>query len=140
MRTELANLRRSRIHCHKKLKQTENLLAIYQERLARIEAAIYEIDPELKLPLQYRKRSLIFGYGELTRGILSTLREAPEPLRARELVRILLAERGHKLPEPTTFERALHRLTCALSVLRARGMIEKVGSPNKWRWRLTTNL
>jgi hypothetical protein len=92
--TELANLRYARIRCHKKLRQTEALLAGYKTKLAEIEVTIYSIGPELKLPLQHRQYNQVFKRGEYTRIALVVLREAEGSLPLREIALKALAAKG----------------------------------------------
>jgi hypothetical protein len=132
MNTELANLRRACIRCHKKLRQTETLVADYRAKLAEIEAAIYAIAPELKLPLLHRQYSQVFKRGEYTRIALDVLRQAGEPLPLREIALRALAAKGVALPDYRLRKLTRLRLANALVVFQERGVVEKVGSPNKW--------
>jgi len=134
--SEIANLRRARIRCHKKLRQTEALLAGYKAKLETIETAIYAIDPELKLPLQHRQYSQVFKRGEYTRLTLDILRTAGEPLPLREIALRALATKGVALPDYRLRKVTRQRLGTALVNLASRGLVEKVGSPNKWTWRV----
>jgi hypothetical protein len=136
MNRDLANLRCARIRCHKKLRQTEALLAGYKTKLAEIEAAIYAIAPDLQLPLQHRQYNQVFKRGEYTRIVLDVLREAGEPLPLREIALRALAAKGIALPDARLRKNTRHRLSTTLAVFHGRGVVEKVGSANKWRWQL----
>ncbi len=50
---ELANLRRVRSRCHGKLKQAEAVIAVFQAKLADLEARIRTLAPELDLPVRF---------------------------------------------------------------------------------------
>ena len=125
--TELANLRRARIRCHQKLKQTEALLAGYQAKLASLEAAIYAIAPELDLPLRHRKPNPIFARGELTRFAMTVLREAGEPLPIRVIAVRMLAMKGVLLPDPKTRKAVRTRIRIMFAGLDRRGLTVRVG-------------
>lgn len=133
---ELANLRRARIRCHRSLKQTEALLAGYQAKLATIEAAIYAIAPELDLPIRFHKPNPIFVRGEMSRFILDVFREAEKPLTMREVAARMLDRKGVVVIDASLREYIYHRLSCQLSVLGKRGLIEMVSVRDRWRWRL----
>jgi hypothetical protein len=132
--SDIANLRRARIRCHKSLKQTEALLAGYQANLARIEAAIYAIAPELDLPLRFRKPNPIFARGEFSRFILDVLREAERPLTMREIAAAMLDRKGVVVIDARLREYICHRLSCQLSVLRKRGLIGMMSVMDQWCW------
>ena len=70
-------LRRARIRCHAKLKQTEALLEGYRTKLAALEASIDVLAPEVDLPLRTRRPKPHFHRGELSRLALAVLREGP---------------------------------------------------------------
>ena len=134
--TEITKLRRARIRCHKSLKQTEALLAGYQAKLARLDAAIYAIAPELDLPLRFRKPNPIFARGEFSRFILDVLREAERPLTMREIAAAMLDRKGVVVIDASLREYICHRLSCQLSVLHKRGLIGMVSVRDRWSWTL----
>jgi hypothetical protein len=136
MQDDIANLRRARIRVHKRLRETEALLAGYKAKLGAIETAIYEIDPELKLPLQHRQYSQIFKRGEYTRITLGVLRDAGTALPLREIALRALAVKDVALPDYRLRKVTRHRIGTTLPVLAGRGIVEKLGSANKWAWRL----
>ena len=132
----LANLRRARIRCHKSLKQAEAQVDRYKVNLAEIEAAIYEIAPELDLPLRFCKPNPIFARGEMSRLVLDVLREADRPLTMREIAGRMLDRKGVVVLEPGLREYICHRLSCQLSVLHRRGLIRMASVMDQWCWRL----
>jgi hypothetical protein len=135
MNQDLSNLRRARIRVHKRLRETEALLAGYKAKLEAVETAIYAIDPELKLPAQHRQYSTVFKRGEYPRLTLDILRDG-EALPLREIALRALALKGVALPDYRLRKVTRHRLGTVLVNLAGRGLVEKVGSPNKWTWRV----
>ena len=65
--TSLANLRRQRVRIDRVLDRLEPQIAGYRAKLARIEAHIQELAPELPLAWRFRKPNPYFARGELTR-------------------------------------------------------------------------
>jgi hypothetical protein len=135
MNQDLANLRRARIRVHKRLRETEALLAGYKAKLEAVETAIYAIDPELKLPAQHRQYSTVFKRGEYPRLTLDILRGG-EALPLREIALRALALKGEALPDYRLRRVTRHRIGSALVVMASRGLVEKVGTANKWRRRV----
>ena len=125
--TELTKLRRARIRCHKKLKQTEALLAGYQAKLADLESKIRAICPELDLPLRTRKPNPIFKHGELSQMALAVLREAGEPLPIRVITVRMLAKKGIILPDPAMRFAVRKRVRVAFCALDRRGVTVVIG-------------
>lgn len=135
--SEIANLKRIRIYTHKQIDKLQPQLDRLNARLAEVEAKIQEIAPELRLSPRRYKPNPIFARGEFTRKILEVLREAPEPLTMRTIGIKMLVLKGYALPDRHTRELTFYRLSTTLSVLHGRGDVDKVGSANKWRWKLT---
>jgi hypothetical protein len=132
--TELANLRRARVRCHKQLKQTEALLAGYKAKLAEIETVIFAIAPEIDLPFRFHKPNPVFARNELTRIVRNVLREADRPLLMREIAAGMIARKGIRLIERSLIDHTHKRLSAVLSVMHKRGGIRMVSVRDKWRW------
>jgi len=79
----------------------------------------------------------VFNCGEYTPIILDVLREAEEALQLREIAMRALAMKGIPMPDYQLRKRTRHRIGTALVVFQGRGVVEKVGTPGKWRWELT---
>ncbi|HET9146831.1 MAG TPA: hypothetical protein VFN77_02155 [Acetobacteraceae bacterium] len=137
--TEITKLRRARIRCHKSLKQAEVQVERFQTKLAEIEAAIYAIAPEIDLPLRFRKSNPIFARGEMSRYVLDVLREAERPLTMREIAARMLERKGVVVLDPGLREYICNRLSCQISVLHKRGLIEMVSVRERWRWTIFGN-
>ena len=132
--SEIANLRRARVRCHKQLKQTEALLTGYQAKLAEIEARIFAIAPEIDLPFRFHKPNPVFARGEMTRLVLTVLREADRPLLMREIAAALMARKGIAALERRLIDHTHKRLSCALAAMHKRGSIRMVSVRDRWRW------
>jgi hypothetical protein len=132
--TEIANLRRARVRCHKQLKQTEALLAGYQAKLADIEARIFAIAPEIDLPFRFHKPNPVFARGEMTRLILTVLREADRPLTMREIAAAMMVRKGITELERRLIDHTHKRLSCALATMHKRGSVRMMSVRDRWRW------
>jgi hypothetical protein len=136
MATELANLRRARSLCHFRLKQAEGLAQSYRDKLSGLESRIRAIAPELDLPARFRRPNPVFARTELTRLALAILREAGEPLSIAAVAVRALKAKGVAWPDPALRRRTRTKLREAFGKLRARGVMETVGSGNGTRHRL----
>lgn len=132
--TDLTKLRRARTRCHKSLKQAEALLALYQAKLADIEARIYAIAPEMDLPARFHKPNPVFARGEMTRLALDVLRDADRPLLMREIAAAMVARKGVGLLERRLIDHTHNRLSCVLATMHKRGRITMVSVRDRWRW------
>jgi hypothetical protein len=129
-RTDLEKLRRTRSQIHRQLDKLEPLLAIYQAKLAEVEAGIRAIAPELGIPKRFRDPNPIFRRGELPRLAMDVLRGADRPLPIRVIAVRVLAMKGIPLPDPTLRRRTRHRLRCILAAFDRRGITLRVGEGN----------
>lgn len=111
-------------------------MARLRAHLSEVEAAIYAIAPEIDLPLRFRKPNPIFARGEMSRYVLDVLREAEKPLLMREIAAWMLERKGVVVLEPGLREYICNRLSCQLSVLHKRGLIEMVSVREKWSWKI----
>ena len=110
------NLRRARARVHRVLDRLEPLAAGYREKLARLEAEIKAIAPELDLPHRRREPNPDFARGELPRIAMDILRTAAGPLAVREIATRALARKGNTLARPADHE--AHQAGLAESVRR----------------------
>jgi hypothetical protein len=87
----------------------------------------YEGDLDAAMPRQ--KREVLFGRGELTRGILDTLRDATAPMPSREVAQSVLSLTGHDARDRKLMTEHTRRVSKALRALKAdravRGSIDK---------------
>ena len=135
---DLMNLRRKRVYIHKQLRKLEPQVAQLHAKLTETEAAIRTIAPELPLAGRHRKPNPVFARGEFTRFVLAVLREANGPMSMRAICTRMLAMKGLDLPERWTREHTAHRLSCALAVMRGRGLVVLEGWGGSARWKVTS--
>ncbi len=81
----------------------------------------YEGDLDAAMPRQ--KREVIFGRGELTKGILTELRHADEPLGSREIARLLISTRGEDERDRNYLTQLTRRVSKALRILKKNGVV-----------------
>lgn len=77
----------------------------------------YEGDLDAAMPRQ--KREVLFGRGELTRGILDTLRDAAGPMTSREVAQSVLTLVGNDARDRKLMADHTRRVSKALRVLVA---------------------
>jgi hypothetical protein len=130
---EITRLRRKRVRIHRALDRLEPLIAGYRAKLARVEARIQEIAPELPLSGRRRSPDPHFARGELTRLALDVMRQASEPMRIRDIAAAALRRKGLYPPSRTLLCRTVHRLQGTFAVLGKRGVVEKVGEGKETR-------
>lgn len=83
----------------------------------------YEGDLDAAMPRQ--KREVLFGRGELTRGILDTLRDATEPMTSREVAQNVLTLAGNDARDRRLMADHTRRVSKALRVLAADGVARR---------------
>jgi hypothetical protein len=88
------------------------------------------------LPLRFRKPNPIFARGEMSRLVLDVLREAERPLTMREVAARMLDRKGVVVIDASLREYICHRVSCQLSVMHKRGLIEMVSVMDRWCWTL----
>ena len=101
-----------------------------------------ELEPETinaKRPAPVRSR--YFADGELTRRCLEALRRAEgraegRPVAAEELAVAAMVDKGLDPADRKTRSDFIRRMLYALSSLRSKGMVEKLGHGLGARWRL----
>ena len=123
----LARLRLARVRCNENIARLESLLAFQRSRREAIEAAIQDLEPELKLPPATRRPNPVFKRGEITRLALEVMREANEPLAISVITVRILAKKGVDLPTPTIRKMTKSRLRAALLAFGKRGVVCTVG-------------
>ena len=121
-------LRSKRARIHRALERLEPLVAGYREKLARIEAEIQAIAPELNLPSRRYKPNPNFARGELPRIAVDILRTAPGPLAVRDIAVKAQARKGITLPDRRTMKLTRLRLQQTFSVWAKRGIVVSVGT------------
>src|SRR5690349_19545366 len=110
----LARLRLARVRCNENIARLESMLAFQRSRRDAIEAAIHDLEPELKLPPPTRRPNPVFKRGEVTRLMLKVMREAAEPLASHQIAARILAEKGITTPSRTIYRMTKSRVRAAL--------------------------
>lgn len=90
----LACLRLARVRCNGNIVHLESSLAFQRSRRKSIEAAILDLEPELRLPPN-RKPNPVFDRNKITRLALNVLRDAGKPFfGVAEIAICVLAVKG----------------------------------------------
>lgn len=106
------------IHIRDRLAEIKNDIGALDRTLTSLG---YEGDLDAAMPRQ--KREVIFGRGELTKGILSELRHAEEPLASREIARLLISTRGEDARDRKYLTELTKRVSKALRKLKQDGVV-----------------
>jgi hypothetical protein len=114
-RRYLAQLKLARVRSNQKIAGLEAKPAFQRGRLETIEAAIQNLEPELKLlPSPARRPNPVFKRGEVSRLTLKVMREAGEPLASLQIAARILAEKGITAPSRTVYQLTKSRVLSAL--------------------------
>ena len=81
----------------------------------------YEGDLDAAMPRQ--KRQVLFGTGELTRGIVDTLREARAAMTSRQIAQAILSLAGTDARDRKLMTEHTRRVSKALRVLSQAGRV-----------------
>ena len=127
-RSELAGL----------VKGLEQKLGEHRTTLTHLDATLRLFDPQIRpeeiRPRQPRTRSVWFRPGECLRLIYDVLRDAPEPLTAREIADRIVGMKGMASGDERSC--ALIQKVVLGSLNRARNTIERVETAGVVRWRV----
>ncbi|MGU3659086.1 hypothetical protein [Methylobacterium fujisawaense] len=77
-----------------------------------------------------QKRNVLFGQGELSRGLLRELRDADGPMTSRELAQSVLALRGDDVRDRRYISEVTRRVSKALRVHRDEGRVRSSIDPS----------
>ena len=116
--------------------------------LRRLLAAIEHIDSTIRLfnldvdidGIKPKRRPAPYaaGYGEVTKVVLDSLREADEPLTSRELAMRVTAERGLNADDEELLNTMAKRVRACLRAHRVQGRVRAVPLPDGPQgWELT---
>ncbi len=87
----------------------------------------YKGDLDAAMPRQ--RRDVIFGRGELTTAILNELRDAPAPMRSREIAQSIIALKGDDARDRRYLSDLTKRVSKALRTLKANGVVRSATDP-----------
>jgi hypothetical protein len=105
----------------------EPLVADYQAKLARVDAKIQELDPQLWMPPRHYRPNPVFARGELPRIAMSIMREEAAPLATITIAMRALAQKGVTQPGPGLRKLIRIRLTQMMGTWEKRGIVRRVG-------------
>jgi hypothetical protein len=125
--TPLARLRRHRRRICAQLRKLEPLVADYQAKLARIEARMQELDPQLWMPPRHYRPNPVFARGELPRLAMTIMRRANRPMGTLDIAMRALALKGVTQPGPGLRKLIRTRMVQTLGKWAKRGLVVRVG-------------
>jgi len=107
--------------------QTERQLGQFRADLVHLDAALRLFAPELEpktIPVRkVRQADLWFEQGELPRRVLDALRRAGEPIRAPDVVRAVMIDKGLDPADRQSFARVQWKVRDTLNRLNKRGLL-----------------
>src|ERR1700722_12863650 len=119
---EQTRLRRHRRGVVAQLRKLEPLVAGYQAKLARIDARLRELDPDLFIAPRHYKPNPVFKRQELPRLAMAIMREEGKPLPVGVIAVRALARKGIDKPGPGLRKTTRVRLQNVFWKWDARGL------------------
>jgi len=120
--------------------RTEQQLGQFRADLVHLDAAIRLFAPELEpksIPAKrIRQADLWFEQGELPRRVLDALRRAGEPIRAPDVVRAVMIDKGLDPADRPSFARVQWKVRDTLTRLNKRGLLASDGAGHGVLWRI----
>jgi hypothetical protein len=116
--------------------RTEQRLGQFRADLVHLDATLRlfvpELEPKMIPAKRIRQVDLWFEHGELPRRVLDALRRAREPIRAPDIVRAVMIDKGLDPADRPSFTRVQWNVRDMLTSLNKRG------TPfcgRRWSWR-----
>lgn len=104
--------------------------------LENLDATILQFDPDFRVesvrPKAFRPPKDWANRGEMTRIVLSILRQASEPLTARDIAYQLLTERALNREDQKLLRVMRSRVACALRIQREKGVVRSGQGPGQY--------
>ena len=104
--------------------------------LENLDATILQFDPDFRVesvrPKAFRPPKDWANRGEMTRIVLSILRQASEPLTARDIAYQLLTERALNREDQKLLRVMRSRVACALRIQREKGVVRSEQGPGQY--------
>jgi hypothetical protein len=120
--------------------RTEQQLGQFRADLVHLDAALRLFAPGLEpktIPAKkIRQADLWFAQGELSRRVLDALRRAGEPIRAPDLVRAVMIDKGLDPGDRPSFARVQWKIRDTLKHLNKRGLLAPDGVGHGVLWRI----
>jgi len=118
--------------------RTEQQLGQFRADLVHLDATIRLFAPEMEpktIPAKrIRQSDLWFEQGELSRRVLDALRQAGEPIRAPDLVRAVMIDKGLDPADRPSFVRVQWKVRDTLNRLNKRGLLASDGAGHGLLW------
>ena len=120
--------------------QTERQLGQFRADLVHLDATLRLFAPDLEpktIPAKrIRQADLWFEHGELPRRVLDALRRAGEPIRAPDVVRAVMIDKGLDPADRPSFARVQWKIRDTLKRLNKRGLLAPDGVGHGVLWRI----
>ena len=121
--------------------RTEQQLGQFRADLVHLDATSRlfapEIEPKTIPAKRIRQSDLWFEQGELSRRVLDALRRAGEPIRAPDLVRAVMIDKGFDPADRPSFVRVQWKVRDTLNRLNKRGLLASDGAGHGVLWRIS---
>ena len=121
--------------------RTEQQLGQFRADLVHLDATIRLFAPEMEpktIPAKrIRQSDLWFEQGELSRRVLDALLRAWEPIRAPDLVRAVMIDKGLDPADRPIFVRVQWKVRDTLNRLNKRGLLASDGAGHGVLWRIS---
>jgi hypothetical protein len=120
--------------------RTERQLGQFRADLVHLDATLRlfasGLEPKTIPAKKIRQADLWFEQGELPRRVLDALRRAGEPIRASDLVRAVMIDKGLDPADRTSFARVQWKIRDTLKRLNKRGLLAPDGVGHGVLWRI----
>jgi hypothetical protein len=120
--------------------RTEQQLGQFRADLVHLDATIRLFAPGMEpktIPAKrIRQSDLWFEQGELSRRVLDALRRAGEPIRAPDLVRAVMIDKGLDPADRPSIARVQWKVRDTLARLNKRGLLASDGAGHGVLWRI----
>jgi hypothetical protein len=120
--------------------RTEQQLGQFRTDFVHLDATIRLFAPEMEPKAIPAKRigqsDLWFEQGELPRRVLDALRRAGEPIRAPDVVRAVMIDKGLDPADRPSFARVQWKIRDTLTRLNKRGLLASDGAGHGVLWRI----
>ena len=121
--------------------RTEQQLGQFRADLVHLDATIRLFAPEMEpktIPAKrIRQSDLWFEQEELSHRALDALRRAVEPIRAPDLVRAVMIDKGLDPADRPSFVRVQWKVRDTLNRLNKRGLLASDGAGHGVLWRIS---
>ena len=120
--------------------RTEQQLGQFRAELVHLDATLRLFAPDLEPKTIPAKKiwqaDLCFEQGELSRRVIDALRRAGEPIRAPDLVRAVMIDKGLDPGDRPSFARVQWKIRDTLKRLNKRGLLAPDGVGHGVLWRI----